>query len=128
MNRDVTDELIGVYLDGELPADEAALAERALTADPGRRAAFDEMRALRDTLQLLPQERLEEDFSTSVMERAMRENGALFGGGRSGRFWYRSHEHHYSPDALITLALVLRLLSQSGQPLSTILDAKAALR
>ena len=40
------------------------------------------------------------------MERAMREHGAVFGGGSSGRFWYVDAGPPL-PDALVTLTLLL---------------------
>ena len=58
-----------------------------------------------------------------AMARAMRENGAVFGGSPGGRFWYASPEGHLAADALMTITLLLRLLSQSDRRLSEVLDA-----
>ena len=68
------------------------------------------------------------DPRRSEMARAMRENRAVFGGSASGRFWYRSAGHHGSADALMTISLLLRLLSQSDRRLSEVLDAEVPLR
>jgi phosphomannomutase len=57
----------------------------------------------------------------AAMAAAMREHGALFGGGPSGRFWYTAAGPPL-PDGLITLTLLLALLSRSDRPLSEVLD------
>jgi len=85
------------------------------------------------------------------MHGLLRHGRAEFGGGPSGRFWYRLAqtpaacgpdqytsvmapnvgvqrepcEPHYAPDALLTLSHLLGLLSRSDRPLSAILDADA---
>jgi phosphomannomutase len=55
------------------------------------------------------------------MAAAMREHGALFGGGPSGRFWY-AEAGVPLPDALMTITRLLTLLSRSDEPLSAVLD------
>ncbi|MEI8371401.1 MAG: zf-HC2 domain-containing protein, partial [Planctomycetota bacterium] len=71
--NDVSDtELLSAYLDGELTADEQVRAERILTASPEARQLLEELRALGCTLQELPQEKLDEDLSTRVLEVAER--------------------------------------------------------
>jgi phosphomannomutase len=57
------------------------------------------------------------------MERAVRQTGAVLGGGPSGRFWYRREETCVAADALVTLTLLLSLLSRSDRPLSEVVDA-----
>ncbi len=59
------------------------------------------------------------------MAAAMREHGALLGGGPSGRFWY-ADAGFPSPDALMTVTRLLVLLSRSDEPLSAVLDREAA--
>ncbi len=66
------------------------------------------------------------DPRRSEMERTMRQHDAILGGGPSGRFWYRASQRHFCADALITLTLLLRILSQSDRPLSEVLDASEA--
>ena len=89
------------------------------------------------------------DSRRAEMHRLLCQSRAEFGGGPSGRFWYRLAqtpagagpdrytsamipnvavrpepcEPHYAPDALLTLSHLLGLLSQSDRPLSSILDA-----
>jgi len=58
--------------------------------------------------------------------RAMRADGALLGGGSSGRFWYAA-KGSAAPDALLTLSLLLRILSQTDRPLSRVLDVDTQL-
>jgi len=62
--------------------------------------------------------------SRSAMDAAMREHQAIFGGGASGRFWFGNQPP--IPDGLKTLSLVLTILSQSDQPLSSVLTSVAA--
>lgn len=66
------------------------------------------------------------DPGSAEMERAMRQHDALLGGGPSGRFWYRASQKHFAADALVTLTLLLRLLSQSDRPLCEVLDSRDA--
>lgn len=66
------------------------------------------------------------DPGPAEMERSMRQHDALLGGGPSGRFWYRASQKHFAADALVTLTLLLRLLSQSDRPLCEVLDAPDA--
>lgn len=61
------------------------------------------------------------------MYQTMRDKKAIAGGGPSGRFWYPAHDH-YSADALMTLTLLLKILSQSDRRLSDVLDAETAVR
>jgi len=63
----------------------------------------------------------------SEMFAAMREHGARFGGGPSGRFWYDFNGTPL-PDALTTLTLLLVLLSQSDRHFSEVLDRDAGTR
>lgn len=48
--------------------------------------------------------------------QAMRDHGAIFGGGESGRFWHG--ESYPACDAVLTLAKMLSVLSQSDAPVS----------
>jgi len=68
------------------------------------------------------------DPRRAEMDRAIRRSGAILGGGPSGRFWHRREGDHCSPDALVTLTLLLRILSQSDRRLSEVLDAEPPLR
>jgi phosphomannomutase len=81
----------------------------------------------------------------AVLYGAMRESGALLGGGPSGRFWYCGARASYPqesagmsresdaagtaalplPDALRTLTLLLVLLSRSDRPFSVVLDEES---
>ena len=88
------------------------------------------------------------DSRRAEMHRLLRHTQARFGGGPSGRFWYRldqtsdgpgpdqytsamppnvatqpERSAHYAPDAILTLSHLLGLLSQSDRALSAILDA-----
>ena len=56
------------------------------------------------------------------MHQAMHRHGAVLGGGPSGRLWHR-RDNLIVADALVSLTLLLRLLSQSDRPVSEVLDA-----
>jgi len=72
MNEVPDTELISAYLDGELTADEQFRVEKMLAVSPEARQLFEELRALGTTLQNLPQQKLDEDFSLRVLETAER--------------------------------------------------------
>ncbi len=56
----------------------------------------------------------------SIIKQVMAETGAVFGGEHSGHYYYR--DNFRADSGIITALLVLELLSQSGQPLSTMLE------
>jgi phosphomannomutase len=64
--------------------------------------------------------------SRAAMYAAMRQHGAIFGGGASGRFWYAAGGLPL-PDALMTISLLLVILSRSDRRFSEVLDREAAL-
>jgi hypothetical protein len=72
MNRKFSDELISAYLDGELTAEEKALVEEQLMDNVEHRKMFEELRALRASLQSLPLHKLDEKFHERVLRRAER--------------------------------------------------------
>lgn len=61
--------------------------------------------------------------SRSDMHRAMRETGAVLGGGPSGRFWFSDESATPIADALHALARLLNVLSLGDRPLSELVDA-----
>jgi|GEM_PF-3455559 len=73
MAAEFSDELISAYLDGELTADEQARVEELLRTSPALRQELEDLRALREDLQALPQYRLGDDFAQRVLRRAARE-------------------------------------------------------
>ena len=72
MNDLPQNELLSAYLDGELSAAEQAEMERLLATNPAARQLLDELHALSNTLQSLPQEKLGEDLSQHVLRVAER--------------------------------------------------------
>jgi phosphomannomutase len=56
----------------------------------------------------------------SIIKKVMAETGAVFGGEHSGHYYYR--DNFRADSGIITALLVLELLSQSGQPLSEMLQ------
>ena len=72
MKPEFSDELISAFLDGELTADEQALVEQQLLDSPEHRKMFAELRALRESLQKLPNYQLDGQFHQRVMKKAER--------------------------------------------------------
>jgi hypothetical protein len=66
------EELISAYVDGELTGDEQSLVERALRESPRCRQVHDEFVAMRGSLQSLPREELDPDFTRRVLEKIRR--------------------------------------------------------
>lgn len=64
------EELITAYLDGELTADEQAQVEQALASDARLRQMHNDLRALRSSLQALPQQTLDASFAERVLRAA----------------------------------------------------------
>jgi phosphomannomutase len=56
----------------------------------------------------------------SIIKQVMADTGAVFGGEHSGHYYYR--DNFRADSGIITALLVLELLSQSGQPLSEMLQ------
>jgi phosphomannomutase len=56
----------------------------------------------------------------SIIKQIMADTGAVFGGEHSGHYYYR--DNFRADSGIITALLVLELLSQSGRPLSAMLE------
>ncbi|HEY1651168.1 MAG TPA: phosphomannomutase/phosphoglucomutase [Acidimicrobiales bacterium] len=56
----------------------------------------------------------------SIIKQVMADTGAIFGGEHSGHYYYR--DNFRADSGIITALLVLELLSQSGEPLSVMLE------
>lgn len=67
------DERLSAYLDGELSAPEQAQLEARLVVDPELRQLVDELRAVRQQLEILPEYRLKPSFADQVLRRAEQE-------------------------------------------------------
>src|SRR5215831_17778870 len=76
MDHADNDLLLSAYLDGELNAEERAHVEQLLASSAEARQLVDELRALRTSLQELPQHTLEMEFAQRVLDRAQREMNA----------------------------------------------------
>ncbi len=70
MNEQLPDELISAYLDGELTSEEQTQVEQLLVDSAEHRQTFEELRALRNSLQSLPSFGLGDDFADRVVQRA----------------------------------------------------------
>jgi hypothetical protein len=64
------DERLSAYLDGELSAPEQAQLEARLVVDAPLRQLVDELRAVRQQLEVLPEYKLGPDFAAKVLARA----------------------------------------------------------
>lgn len=71
--QEFPDELISAYLDGELSPAEKVRVEEQLMDSAEHRRLFEELKALRRSLQALPAESLGDDFAARVLRRAERE-------------------------------------------------------
>jgi hypothetical protein len=72
----MNEELISAYLDGELTAQEQAQVEHALASDARLRQLHDDLRALRQRLQAMPQQKLGADFAERVLRAAVERANA----------------------------------------------------
>jgi hypothetical protein len=71
--NDVPDtELFSAYLDGELTANEQVRVEQMLAASVEARQLVEELRALGNTLQCLPHQKLDEDLTARILQAAER--------------------------------------------------------
>src|SRR5687768_13053873 len=80
MSRELYDERISAYLDGELPAGERAEMEELLKTSSGHQQVLADLTSLRESLQSLPHYTLGNDFAarvTSAAQLAAREREAL---------------------------------------------------
>ena len=73
LQHDIDDELLSAYLDEELAADDRALMEARLAADPAARQLLDELRHVAQAVRGLPQETLRHDLRDSILRRATEE-------------------------------------------------------
>ncbi|MDX1963055.1 MAG: hypothetical protein SFX18_07870 [Pirellulales bacterium] len=67
------DERLSAYLDGELSAPEQLQLEERLTHDAQLRQLVDELRAVRQQLESLPEYKLSGDFAAGVLRRTQQE-------------------------------------------------------
>lgn len=73
MKREISDELISAYLDGELAVEEAQRVEQLLLDSAEHRKLFAELREMGSKIRALPKATLSADFSERVLESATRE-------------------------------------------------------
>ncbi len=66
------DELLSAYVDGELMGEELALVEQRLADDPQAGQLVEELRALSQEVQSLPQELVGDDLRATILQRAER--------------------------------------------------------
>jgi len=67
--HDLNDELLSAYLDDELSAEERALVESRLTADPTARQMLEQLRHISQTVRGLPQEKVGRDLRETILRR-----------------------------------------------------------
>src|SRR6185295_6977668 len=80
MSREMQDERISAYLDGELSPGERAEMEELLRTSSSHQQVLAELTSIRESLQSLPQYTLGNDFAprvTSAAQLAAREQEAL---------------------------------------------------
>jgi negative regulator of sigma E activity len=116
-----SDELLSAYLDGELTAEEQARAERLLASDEQARATFEELRAMRLSLQELPRKALPVDFAARVLRAAeqqvlsaVRQEDADRSSGAAGHSTWQ--ERIRRPLAYVALVLAASLMIMLFNP------------
>ena len=70
--KNLPEELLSAYLDGELTAQEQAQIERLLAESAEARQLLEELRLLSQSLQRLPVHKLKEDLAAKVLQEAQR--------------------------------------------------------
>lgn len=71
-SKNMNDELLSAYFDGELSAEQQQYIHQLLRDEEDVRQSLDEMQLLRDTLQSLPRQQLDDDFARRVLDMAER--------------------------------------------------------
>jgi len=96
MDAEARRELLGAYIDGELPADEALHVSVWLDDNPGALRVVEHLRHIGDLLEVYEDEPVPAEFAASVFAGVgLRRRGRLFGWGRSSASrsplaaWYR---------------------------------------
>jgi hypothetical protein len=69
LQPELDDELLSAYLDGELPAEDAAAVEARLAADPAAAELLHQLRAVSQAVQGLSQEVVGRDLSDAIVRR-----------------------------------------------------------
>jgi anti-sigma factor RsiW len=123
MSAPSREELLSAYLDDELSAEERAQVEAWLAESPEYRQLYEELRAVRHDLELLPRHKLDRDLGPIVLGKA--ERAVLAGNGRAAaaaqvqprsavaRWWSqgRSHRMYLWPAAAVAAALLIALFN-----------------
>jgi len=91
--RKQSDDLLSAYLDGELSPEEQSAAEQLLQRSVQARRELDELRAISELLQSLPNESAPHELAPSILNRAERETllsavEPLAGSAPRGRWWF----------------------------------------
>lgn len=77
MKRQLPEEWLSAYVDGELTAAEQAEVESALRDNADYRQQVDDYRQLREQLQRIPRASLDDDFAARVLQAAVRAKAGL---------------------------------------------------
>jgi hypothetical protein len=70
LQHEIDDELLSAYLDDELSAEDRALVESRLAADPVARQTLEQLRSVSQSMRDLPAESLGRDLRDPILERA----------------------------------------------------------
>ena len=99
------------------------LVESLLPADPGAAIVYDP-RLTWNTVELVTKNGGRPVLSKSghsFIKQVMRENDALYGGEMSAHHYFR--DFYYCDTGMVPWLLVAQIVSEAGQPLSTLVDA-----
>jgi phosphomannomutase len=114
--RAAPDRLLPLFAEHERETRRAALVVSEAIGEPG--SANPTVRNPGDAT------RIADGATLSAMSLALKEPGAMCGGGASGRYWFV--ESFPTCDAVLTLVKLLQILSRSDRPFSEVLSRKSA--
>jgi putative zinc finger protein len=129
MTAEPREELISAYLDDELSADERAQVEKWLAESAEYRQLYEDLRAVRVSMQSLPRHKLDRDLGPAVLRRA--ERSVLSGAQRPAiaaavkptpaelarQWWARGGKRRMLwPAAAIAAALLIAMFNTQRKP------------
>jgi hypothetical protein len=77
MPQSLPDDWISAYLDGELTADQKRRAEQLLATDQRHAQLLEQLRQMREDIQLLPRYKVNDEFTQRVIDRARNVNHTI---------------------------------------------------
>jgi phosphomannomutase len=100
----------------------ALVAASMLTKHPGETILYNLIcsHVVPETIEEMGGTAIRTRVGHSIIKQVMAETGAIFGGEHSGHYYYR--DNFRADSGIITALIALELVSQSGRPLSALLE------